>query len=100
MAQPKNVLGGHLISAVIGVAVYKTLGLSWWTLALGVAMAIVAMMVTDTLHPPGGATAFAAVFTQQNFSFVYNPVAIGVVILIVVALILHRFSGQKKYPSR
>lgn len=95
MAQPKNVLGGHLISALIGVTVYRLWGLSWWTLALGVALAIGAMMVTDTLHPPGGATAFAAVFTQQNFSFVYKPVAIGVVILMVIAIILHGVSGQK-----
>jgi len=95
MAQPKNVLGGHLVSAVVGVTVYRMLGLSWWSLALGVSLAIVAMMVTDTLHPPGGATAFAAVFTEQNFSFVYKPVAIGVVILIVIAVILQRASGQK-----
>jgi CBS-domain-containing membrane protein len=100
MAQPKNVLGGHLVSAIIGVAIYKLLGLSWWTLALGVALAIVAMMVTDTLHPPGGATAFAAVYTHQDFSFVYKPVAIGVAILIVVALVLHRYAGQRKYPVR
>lgn len=100
MAQPKNVLGGHLVSAIVGVTVYRIWGLSWWTLALGVALAIVAMMVTDTLHPPGGATAFAAVFTEQNFSFVYKPVAIGVIILVVIAVILHRISGQKKTPEK
>lgn len=94
MAQPKNVIGGHMVSAVIGVTVYKICGLSWWTLALGVALAIVAMMVTDTLHPPGGATAFAAIYSQQDFLFVIKPVGIGVVILVGIALILHRVTGQ------
>ena len=100
MAQPKNVLGGHLVSAMVGVAVYRWLGLTWWTLALGVTLAILAMMFTDTLHPPGGATAFAAVFTHQNYLFILRPVAIGALILTAVALVLHNTGGQRKYPAR
>lgn len=90
MAKPKSVLGGHLVSALVGVTVYQLFGLYWWSLALGVSLAIVAMMITDTLHPPGGATAFAAVFTQQNYPFVFMPVVMGVLILMVVALIVHK----------
>lgn len=100
MAHPKNVLGGHIISAAVGVAVYQLWGLSWWTLSLGVTLAIASMMITDTLHPPGGATAFAAVFSKQHFSFIFTPVALGVLILVVVAFILHNVGGHSKYPSR
>lgn len=98
MAQPKNVLGGHLISAVVGVTVYQLWGLTWWTLALGVTLAVVIMMFTDTLHPPGGATAFAAIFTHQGYSFVFEPVALGVAMLVGVAVILHNVMGHHKYP--
>lgn len=98
MAQPRNVIGGHLISALVGVIVYQLLGYLWWSLAIAVSLAIVGMMVTGTLHPPGGATAFAAVFTQQDYSFIFTPVAVGVVILITVALVVHNYSGQQKYP--
>lgn len=100
MAQPKNVLGGHLVSAIVGVTVYRLWGLTWWTLALGVSLAIISMMFTDTVHPPGGATAFAAVFTQQNYSFVIEPVALGAFLLVAIAFILHNTQGEQKYPSR
>lgn len=99
MAQPRNVLGGHLISAVAGVAIYRLGGLSWWTIALAVTLAILGMMLTDTLHPPGGATAFAAVFTQQNYSFILTPVAVGAFILVGVALVVHNIDGRVKYPA-
>lgn len=85
MARPRRIVGGHLISALIGVLAYKFSGLAWWTLALSVTAAMVAMMVTDTLHPPGGATAFAAVCGCQEFSFVIQ-VLIGALILVFVAL--------------
>lgn len=99
MAKPRNVLGGHLVSALVGVTVYQLFGVSWWSLALGVSLAIVGMMITDTLHPPGGATAFAAVFTQQNYTFIFMPVAIGVLILMVVALIVNKFRVNRIEPS-
>ncbi|MDA8233537.1 MAG: HPP family protein [Clostridia bacterium] len=60
MAQPRNVIGGHFISALMGVGISYLTGLSWWSLALGVTFAIIGMMLTGTLHPPGGATAFVA----------------------------------------
>lgn len=96
MARTRNVMGGHLVSALAGVTVYRFLGLSWWTLALGVAVAIMAMMITDTLHPPGGATAFAALYTHQNYAFVFKPVAIGVFILLAVAWIIKKYKVSRE----
>ncbi|MCL6611309.1 MAG: HPP family protein [Peptococcaceae bacterium] len=60
MAQPRNVLGGHLVSAFFGVSAYQLFGDAWWVIAIGVTLAILAMAVTHTMHPPGGATAFMA----------------------------------------
>lgn len=99
MAQPKNVLGGHLISALAGVTVYRLWGLSWWTLALGVTLAIIGMMLTDTLHPPGGATAFVAISSQQDYTFILKPVAAGVLILVIVAIAVHEIFNFSKYPA-
>ena len=99
MAQPRNVIGGHLVSALMGVIVYQLFGDAWWSIALGVTLAIVAMTVTYTLHPPGGATAFVAVYTGQNFSFILSPVGIGAVCLILIALIVNNLSSERKYPD-
>lgn len=53
-AQPRNVLGGHVVSAMVGVAAFQLVGhIPWLAAALAVSGAIAAMHVTGTLHPPG-----------------------------------------------
>lgn len=99
MAQPRNVFGGHVISAIAGVAVFTLCGSAWWAIALGVTASIVAMMVTHTLHPPGGATAFVAVYSGQHFDFVLTPVSLGVACLIVIALLVNNLHSNRKYPE-
>lgn len=99
MAQPRNVVGGHLISALIGVLACQMFGCSWWAITLGVTMAIVAMTVTYTLHPPGGATAFLAVYTGQDFGFIISPVGVGAVCLVCIALLVNNLSSEQQYPK-
>lgn len=99
MAQPRNVVGGHAISALVSVLVYQICGDAWWAIALGVTLAIIAMTVTHTLHPPGGATAFMAVYTGQGFDFIFTPVILGAVVLVLVAVVINNLSSQRKYPD-
>ncbi|MDP6587570.1 MAG: HPP family protein, partial [Anaerolineales bacterium] len=61
LAQPRNLVGGHIVSAIIGVASYQLLSAHMWLAAsVAVATAIAVMHITKTLHPPGGATALIA----------------------------------------
>lgn len=99
MAQPRNVIGGHILSALVGVTVYQVFGNTWWAITLGVTLAIVAMALTHSLHPPGGATAFMAVYNGQGFGFILSPVALGLVCLVVIALLVNNLSPQRKYPE-
>ena len=93
MAQPRNVFGGHVLSALVGVSAYQLLGGAWWVIAVGVTAAILAMVVTRTLHPPGGATAFVAIYNGQNFSFIITPVGVGVLCLIVIAVLVNNLAS-------
>jgi CBS domain-containing membrane protein len=105
LAQPRNLIGGHLISAVIGVTVYKLIPDQIWINApLAVSLSIIAMQYTKTLHPPGGATALIAVIGTENikslgYLYVLSPVLSGVSILLVVALIFNNMTNQRKYPT-
>lgn len=105
LAQPRNLIGGHLFSALIGVTVYKLFPETIWISApLAVALSIVAMQVTKTLHPPGGATALIAVIGTEKvkalgFWYILSPVLSGVLILLVVALIFNNLSRDRKYPT-
>ena len=67
LAQPYNVIVGHLISAAIGVSIFQLLGQAdWLAAALAVSLAIVAMQLTRSVHPPGGASALIAVIASSE----------------------------------
>ncbi len=105
-SQPRNLVGGHLVSAIVGVTVFVLLGDD--TILAGpmaVSLAIVAMHFTRTLHPPGGATALIAVIGGDNihslgYTYVLSPVFLGSMIMLFVALFVNNMSTNPKrhYP--
>lgn len=103
-AQPRNVIGGHIASALMGVLVQKYLGADpWLASALAVALAVSAMHVTATLHPPGGATALLAVIGSPElksfgFDFVLYPVGLSVVVLVSVGVLYNNLCARRRYP--
>jgi CBS domain-containing membrane protein len=103
LAQPRNLIGGHLLSAIIGVTVGIIIKETWFAAALAVALSIVGMQITKTLHPPGGATALIAIIGSpkvKNLGYLYvvSPIFTGVVILLIVALIFNNITLHRKYP--
>ncbi len=105
LAQPRNLIGGHLISAIIGVTIYQLLpNILWLTAPLAVSSAIVMMQITKTLHPPGGATALLAVIGSDKikslgYFYVLSPVLSGCLILFLVAIIFNNITPNRKYPT-
>lgn len=105
LAQPRNLIGGHMISAIIGVTVYKFIpDVIWLSASLSVALSIIAMQYTKTLHPPGGATALIAVIGSEKikmlgYFYVLSPVLSGAIILLVVALIFNNVTKHRTYPT-
>lgn len=105
LAQPRNLIGGHLVSAMIGVTIYKIMpDIIWLTAPLAVALSIVVMQITKTLHPPGGATALIAVIGSEKikalgYLYVWAPVLSGALILFFVALIFNNITPNRKYPT-
>jgi len=105
LAQPRNLVGGHIIAGIIGVACYKAFGATpWMAGALAASLAIVAMLLTKTLHPPAGATALIAVIGGDkihNLGFLYAfvPAGLGALVLLTVALLVNNLSRNRKYPE-
>ena len=104
LAQPRNLMGGHILSAFTGVLIYvwiaEPLYLSG---ALSVSTVIEVMHLTKTTHQPGGATALIAVIGSERvhelgFLFVLSPVALGALIMLVVALIVNNLTSFRRYP--
>ena len=105
LAQPRNLIGGHLISAFIGVSIYKIFpDTLWLSASLAVALSIVFMQITKTLHPPGGATALIAVIGSPaiknlGYGYMIVPVLSGVLILLFVALVVNNLTKNRQYPT-
>jgi CBS-domain-containing membrane protein len=105
LAQPRNLLGGHVISAIIGVTTYQLLNQHLWlAAAIAVATAIAVMHATKTLHPPGGATALIAVIGGEkihNLGYLYAviPAGLGALIMLVVALLINNIPEDRRYPE-
>jgi CBS-domain-containing membrane protein len=105
LAQPRNFLGGHVISALIGVTAFKLLAPHLWLAApLAVAFSVAVMHATRTLHPPGGATALIAVIsgpqvTNLGYLYALMPVGAGVLIMLAVALLVNNLAPRRRYPE-
>ena len=106
LAQPRNLLGGHLISAIVGVTTYKLFpDHLWLSSSLGVASSIVLMQITKTMHPPGGATALIANIGSEKikalgYAYVLSPVMSGIAVLFIVALLVNNIPKNRNYPYR
>lgn len=105
LAQPRNLIGGHMLSALVGVACWKLLhDQPWLAQAAAVATAIAVMHATRTLHPPAGATALIAVIGspqihELGFLFVLIPATVGPLILLAVALLVNNIPRSRRYPE-
>ncbi|AWG21812.1 HPP family protein [Flavobacterium faecale] len=104
-SQPRNLIGGHVISAIIGVTIQILLPEPIWLAApLAVSLSVIAMQMTKTLHPPGGATALIAIIGTEKIKtlgywYVLSPVLAGCLILLFVALIVNNVTERRSYPS-
>jgi CBS-domain-containing membrane protein len=105
LAQPRNLVGGHVLSALVGVAVRTMLPEPVWLSAgLAVATAIALMHLTRTLHPPGGATALIAVtggakINALGFGYALAPAGAGAGLLLAVALLVNNAAKNRRYPE-
>lgn len=105
LAQPRNLIGGHVLSAMVGVTAFQWLGsYPWLAAAIAVSTAIALMHLTKTLHPPGGATALIAVIGGESvhrlgYLYILMPAALGAGVMLVIALIVNNMSRSRKYPE-
>ncbi|MDD3467541.1 MAG: HPP family protein [Campylobacterales bacterium] len=97
LAQPKNIIFGHLITACIGLLFFHFFGFTPLSVALSVGVAIAAMRLTSTIHPPAGANPIVIMVGSTSWDFL-EFVALGSVVLVVCGVLFHRLSG-KMYPK-
>ncbi|WP_255989961.1 HPP family protein [Chitinolyticbacter albus] len=105
LGQPWPLVGGQVISALVGVACARYLPATWPVAGIAVGAAIVAMHYTRSLHPPGGAAALTAVIGgasvhQLGFGFALLPVGLNALLLLAVALLANNAVRGRRYPAQ
>lgn len=97
LAQPRNVIGGHLISAALGLLAASLIVSPPLAMAVGVGLAIAAMLLTGTLHPPAGANPIVVVLTSTSWKFLLTPVLAGAIAIVLFGAIYHRWLTGHPY---
>lgn len=104
LSQPWALIGGHLISAAVGVTVMKIVPDPAAAGALAVALAVTAMHYGRCIHPPGGATALAAVIGgpavhHLGYMYLVTPVLLNVLVLLGVTIAYNALFAWRRYPA-
>lgn len=99
LSQPRNIIGGHLVSTFVGLALYHLFGEGPVIMAVGVGLAIGFMMLTKTTHPPAGADPLVVIMAGSSWSFLLAPVLIGAVVIVIIALLVNNLDKKRRYPT-
>lgn len=97
-SQPRNIIGGHVISSIVGLIVYHLFGNESWSIAFAVSLAIALMMLTKTTHPPAAGNPILVILVFHSWSFLLTPILIGTVVIVLMALIVNNLLSSRVYP--
>ena len=105
-AQPKNVLFGHLLCALVGI-IFVTLfkitqdrTIFFLAISLAVGLSVLLMMVLKITHPPAGGNTIVVMLTQDSFQYLIFPIMVGAITIIIGGVIYNRFILKKNYPTQ
>lgn len=99
-AQPRALIGGHIVATIIGLIVLRIAGPEPWAAALAVGLSIAGMHLTRTFHPPAGIDPLLVVVNNLPWSFLIVPVALGAALLALFAFIWHLLIRRYSWPAR
>lgn len=99
-AQPRALIGGHLVATLVGLMVVHAVGPQPWAAALAVGLAVLAMFLTGTFHPPAGINPLLVVSLNLPWTFIVAPVLAGALLLAAFAFVWHRGVRRQHWPER
>lgn len=99
LAQPRNIVLGNTVAALVSVVCVALLGHAPWVMGLAVGLTIALGQLLRCLHPPAGAVALLGVLLKANPAFVLMPVLSGSLLLTLMAVVFNRLlPAAEPYP--
>jgi len=99
-AQPRALVGGHVVATLVGLAMLRLTGPQGWAAATAVGLAVLAMYATGTFHPPAGINPLLVVSDNLAWPFLFAPVLAGALLLTAFAYLWHRWIRRRPWPAR
>jgi CBS-domain-containing membrane protein len=99
LAQPRNVIGGNFLAALVSLTILNIFGASPLAIGMAVSITIGIMQLTGTVHPPSGAVALVVMMTQPDWQFLLRPTLEGSTILLLCAVIFNNLAEERTYPK-
>ena len=100
-AQPKNVFFGHFITALVGVIFVNYIPLPIYiNIAFAVGAGVFLMILLDVVHPPAGGNPIIVIIGSASYDYLINPIMLGCIIILLLAVIINKFILQKNYPLK
>jgi CBS-domain-containing membrane protein len=98
--QPRNVIVGNVLSALVGLVAFRVFGqTAWWTLAIAIGVAMAVMVATKTFHPPAAVTVLLPLLLQiTDLTWALIPVGVGAVIVVVIGMLYNNLFPERQYP--
>ena len=100
-AQPKNIFFGHLVTAVVGIAVLNFIPLPIYiTIPIAVGLGVGLMIFLDVTHPPAGGNPIIVIIGSVSYDYLLSPIILGSIIVLVFGVLVNKFVLKKKYPQK
>ena len=100
-AQPKNVFFGHLVTALVGVVFVHFVPLPIYiNIAAAVGLGIFFMILLNIVHPPAGGNPIMVIIGSASYDYLINPIIIGCIIILLLAIIINKYLLKKNYPLK
>ena len=98
-AQPRNVIFGHFLASLIGLAFLYLVGNSWWSMALALAITTSVMLALRVAHPPACSNPITIFIITPEWGFLLAPTLLGAFLITVIALIYNNLASERVYPK-
>jgi len=104
LSQPWALFAGNLISAAVGVSCAMAFDNAAIAAGLAVGLSVLTMHLCRCTHPPGGATALAAVIGGDSiralgYSYILIPTLLNCLIIFLVAMAFNNIFAWRRYPA-
>ena len=99
-AQPKNIILGHFLTALIGIVFLNFVPLPiFLNIPLAVGFGVMFMILFRVTHPPAGGNPIIVIIGSVSFDYLLTPVLIGSIIVVMFGVIINKFLFKKEYPK-